>query len=263
MDDSDPNKERRGYARTWISYENEEFCLEFPDAVALLFLIQQRARFNNNMNRKRLKIHQAVIGTSDYKKMKWTEHQYIQAKKVLEEMGACTFKGVRGVGTIATLCDKIACTKRISKNHEAGTEQARSDHEAGTYNIEEIERHKRVCVSGQKKENTHTPRGGDPGVDPKSELGKLAIQAAGARDDWKLKPDAAGMEIKNCPKHLRSEAVQQFTADAANMVDPWPNPLGMLRKYMSYADFHSSKNGSGEKKQGGRSSVDDRRFEIL
>ena len=95
------------------------------------------------------------------------------------------------------------------------------------------------------------------GVYPDSELGGLAIQAVEARDDWMLRADAAGMEIRKCPKIYREEAVSQFAGDAASMVDPWPNPLGMLRKYMSNADFYVGEIGKNKKSGGGWSGAAD------
>jgi hypothetical protein len=67
--------------------------------------------------------------------------------------------------------------------------------------------------------------------------------AAEARDDWALSADAAALEIKNCAKELRQEAVRQFVADAANSQEPHPSPLNLLRRYMANAHRHCNPAG--------------------
>ena len=258
--------EKEGFFRTWRGDRLRWLIHHKPDALRLLLLIQDRARYSDGWNPLNLEKRQSVLGFSDVEVWGWTIRRYRTAKSDLVTAGAIDIVPT-GKGTIVTLLDNVAYVSEPPKNDGqndipsdipsdiVATDPRHSgdivatDPRHLTKKDNKLRREEgKKCVGGS---HTHS------GVYPDSELGGLAIQAVEARDDWMLRADAAGMEIRKCPKIYREEAVSQFAGDAASMVDPWPNPLGMLRKYMSNADFYVGEIGKNKKSGGGWSGAAD------
>ena len=119
--------EKEGFFRTWRGDRLRWLIHEKPDALRLLLLIQDRARYNDDWNPLNLEKRQAVLGFSDVSAWKWTERRYRTAKNDLLKAGACDFQGDRR-GTIVTLSDNVAYVSDPPKND--GQSDGQSDGQA-------------------------------------------------------------------------------------------------------------------------------------
>lgn len=122
-----------GYIRIWKNEKLRHLYREDHDALALLLLIMDRARWSDGWNAYGLSKGQCILGRTDVEKHTGlTEKRYRTAKKNLADLGAATFakneKGAkRGanrfarVFTVVTLSNEIFCgDSEISENSKEG-----------------------------------------------------------------------------------------------------------------------------------------------
>jgi len=107
--------EKEGFFRTWRGDRLRWLIHHKPDALRLLLLIQDRARYSDGWNPLNLEKRQSVLGFSDVEVWGWTIRRYRTAKSDLVTAGAIDIVPT-GKGTIVTLLDNVAYVSEPPKN---------------------------------------------------------------------------------------------------------------------------------------------------
>lgn len=191
--------ENEGFLRIWRGPRLRYLYSEKPNAMILLLLIMDRARYSDGWNPHGLKKFQCLLGRDDVAAtIHFTEQEYRTAKRDLEEAGAATFKAT-SKGTIATLCNTVACIYTGKENNERNNEQSnepptnpqRTPNEPLTTNKEGIERIER--------EEGYTGEGEGSGGLSDLESLRMEVLATGKVREKQLSMEAWKMIIRNCP----------------------------------------------------------------